>query len=268
MAKRPILHATDFSSASRRAFAKAIELAKGSRSELLVLHVLNPMIPMIGDRPIDPPTYTAATSLADLGAETAGAIDGPGQGRGRPGDRHPHGRLGGRDDHACCPIATRVDDRHRNAWPERHRARPAGKCRDTSREPGVVSGPDRARAVNDEFWGRAARRSRLTEGGDTHSEECKPAILQASADGRRLAPLTDSDKGGERDLLPAFVGAGLVYAGVTDRCGMAMLLAKLPYNRRGADGGTCAAPIGAGTCAAPVTQSGGTCAAPIDRSPR
>ena len=43
-------------------------------------------------------------------------------------------------------------------------------------------------------------------------------------------------------LLPAFVGAGLVYAGVTDRCGMAMLLGKLPYNRRGADGGTCAAP--------------------------
>jgi hypothetical protein len=69
-------------------------------------------------------------------------------------------------------------------------------------------------------------------------------------------------------LLPAFVGAGLVYAGVTDRCGMAMLLAKLPYNRRGADGGTCAAPIGAGTCAAPVAESGGTCAAPIDRSPR
>jgi nucleotide-binding universal stress UspA family protein len=58
MAKRPILHATDFSSASRPAFAKAIELAKGSKSELLVLHVLNPMVPMIGDRPIDPPTYT------------------------------------------------------------------------------------------------------------------------------------------------------------------------------------------------------------------
>jgi glyoxylase-like metal-dependent hydrolase (beta-lactamase superfamily II)/rhodanese-related sulfurtransferase len=69
-------------------------------------------------------------------------------------------------------------------------------------------------------------------------------------------------------VLPAFVGAGLVYAGVTDRCGMAMLLAKLPYNRRGADGGTCAAPIAAGTCTAPVTQGGGTCAAPIDRAPR
>ena len=56
-------------------------------------------------------------------------------------------------------------------------------------------------------------------------------------------------------LVPAFVGAGLVYAGVTDRCGMAMLLGKLPYNRRGAEGaGTCAASVGAGTCAAPVAD--------------
>jgi glyoxylase-like metal-dependent hydrolase (beta-lactamase superfamily II)/rhodanese-related sulfurtransferase len=71
-------------------------------------------------------------------------------------------------------------------------------------------------------------------------------------------------------LLPAFVGAGLVYAGITDRCGMAMLLAKLPYNRRGSDeaeAGTCAAPVG-GTCAAPVAQDGGSCAAPIDRPAR
>ena len=30
----------------------------------------------------------------------------------------------------------------------------------------------------------------------------------------------------------AFVGAGLVFAGVTDWCGMAMLLAKLPWNQR------------------------------------
>jgi len=64
-------------------------------------------------------------------------------------------------------------------------------------------------------------------------------------------------------LVPAFVGAGLVYAGITDRCGMAMVLGKLPYNRRGAAaGGTCAAPVGAGTCAAPVADAG-TCAAPV-----
>jgi hypothetical protein len=69
-------------------------------------------------------------------------------------------------------------------------------------------------------------------------------------------------------LLPAFVGAGLVYAGVTDRCGMAMLLATLPYNRGSADAGTCAAPIGTATCAAPIAESDGTCAAPIDRAAR
>jgi rhodanese-related sulfurtransferase len=35
-------------------------------------------------------------------------------------------------------------------------------------------------------------------------------------------------------LLSAFVGGGLVFAGVTDTCGMARLLAKLPYNQAGA----------------------------------
>jgi len=32
-------------------------------------------------------------------------------------------------------------------------------------------------------------------------------------------------------ILPAFVGGGLVFAGVTDTCAMGMLLARLPYNR-------------------------------------
>ena len=32
--------------------------------------------------------------------------------------------------------------------------------------------------------------------------------------------------------LAAFVGAGLTFAGLTDRCGMAMLLAKMPWNQR------------------------------------
>lgn len=31
--------------------------------------------------------------------------------------------------------------------------------------------------------------------------------------------------------ISAFVGAGLVFAGVTDTCGMAMLLSKMPWNR-------------------------------------
>jgi rhodanese-related sulfurtransferase len=32
-------------------------------------------------------------------------------------------------------------------------------------------------------------------------------------------------------LLPAFVGSGLVFAGITDFCAMGLLLARLPYNR-------------------------------------
>jgi rhodanese-related sulfurtransferase len=34
-------------------------------------------------------------------------------------------------------------------------------------------------------------------------------------------------------LVPAFVGAGLMHAGVTDSCAMGMLLAKMPWNRIG-----------------------------------
>jgi len=32
-------------------------------------------------------------------------------------------------------------------------------------------------------------------------------------------------------ILPAFVGCGLVFAGITNTCGMAMLLARMPWNR-------------------------------------
>ncbi|MFM1847157.1 MAG: hypothetical protein RL417_631 [Pseudomonadota bacterium] len=42
--------------------------------------------------------------------------------------------------------------------------------------------------------------------------------------------------------LCAFIGAGLVFSGVTDTCGMALMLAKMPWNTRGAgcSSGTCA----------------------------
>jgi len=36
--------------------------------------------------------------------------------------------------------------------------------------------------------------------------------------------------------LSAFVGAGLIFAGITDSCGMGMLLSKMPWNQ---GGGTC-----------------------------
>ncbi|WP_169974623.1 rhodanese-like domain-containing protein [Tautonia rosea] len=36
-------------------------------------------------------------------------------------------------------------------------------------------------------------------------------------------------------VIPGFVGAGLVFAGITDTCGMGMMLAKMPWNRVGCD---------------------------------
>jgi len=36
--------------------------------------------------------------------------------------------------------------------------------------------------------------------------------------------------------LPAFVGAGLMFSGITDTCGMGMLLARMPWNNRPLDG--------------------------------
>ena len=44
-------------------------------------------------------------------------------------------------------------------------------------------------------------------------------------------------------ILSAFVGAGLVFAGVTDTCGMGMLLARMPWNQqRVAEGDLLCAP--------------------------
>jgi rhodanese-related sulfurtransferase len=34
-------------------------------------------------------------------------------------------------------------------------------------------------------------------------------------------------------IIPAFVGGGLVFSGITDYCGMALVLGKMPWNRRG-----------------------------------
>ena len=39
--------------------------------------------------------------------------------------------------------------------------------------------------------------------------------------------------------LSAFIGAGLMFAGITDTCGMGMMLAKMPWNRCNTDSATC-----------------------------
>jgi len=39
--------------------------------------------------------------------------------------------------------------------------------------------------------------------------------------------------------LSGFVGAGLVFAGITDTCGMGMLIAPMPWNNRRTSGTCC-----------------------------
>jgi len=46
-------------------------------------------------------------------------------------------------------------------------------------------------------------------------------------------------------LLSAFVAAGLVFAGITDTCGMGMLLARMPWNQAKRENPTCCAVVGA-----------------------
>lgn len=40
--------------------------------------------------------------------------------------------------------------------------------------------------------------------------------------------------------LSGFIGAGLIFAGITDTCGMGMVLAKMPWNQCSASGASCA----------------------------
>ena len=54
---RLIMHPSDFSPASGAAFAKAVDLAKASGAELLVVHVLSTVVPMAGDGYVSPKLY-------------------------------------------------------------------------------------------------------------------------------------------------------------------------------------------------------------------
>jgi nucleotide-binding universal stress UspA family protein len=67
---RRILHPTDFSSASRPALERALGLARDSRAELIILHVMAPIIPVVGEGYIPPQTYEAIDTAARKSAQT------------------------------------------------------------------------------------------------------------------------------------------------------------------------------------------------------
>jgi nucleotide-binding universal stress UspA family protein len=57
MKVRRILHPSDFSPASRAAFARAVADARAGRAELLIVHVLPAVTPLVGDGYLSPKTY-------------------------------------------------------------------------------------------------------------------------------------------------------------------------------------------------------------------
>lgn len=65
-----ILHPTDFSRASRPAFDRAVALAKQDRAELLLVHVMVPPAPFVGDGYVSPKTYEDLEAAARRSAES------------------------------------------------------------------------------------------------------------------------------------------------------------------------------------------------------
>ena len=54
---RRILHATDFSPASRLAFTRAVEMARANRAELLLVHVMSPIVVPVGEGYVSADVY-------------------------------------------------------------------------------------------------------------------------------------------------------------------------------------------------------------------
>jgi len=59
-----ILHPSDFSRASGAAFAKAVDLAKTNRAQLIVFHAFTSVIPMVGDGYVSPKVFHEVESAA------------------------------------------------------------------------------------------------------------------------------------------------------------------------------------------------------------
>ena len=67
---RRILHPSDFSRASGAAFAKAVDMAKTNRAELVVMHVLAPVVPLVAaDGYVAPEVYENIERTAKVQAK-------------------------------------------------------------------------------------------------------------------------------------------------------------------------------------------------------
>jgi len=66
---RRIVHASDFSRASGKAFTTAVEMARTNRAPLTVVHVMTPMVPVAGEGYVLPETYEQIERSARKAAE-------------------------------------------------------------------------------------------------------------------------------------------------------------------------------------------------------
>jgi nucleotide-binding universal stress UspA family protein len=67
---RGVLHPTDFSKASTAAFTRSLAEARDNRSELVLVHVLSPVIPMAaGEPPLRPSVYQRMNESARAWAQ-------------------------------------------------------------------------------------------------------------------------------------------------------------------------------------------------------
>jgi rhodanese-related sulfurtransferase len=57
-------------------------------------------------------------------------------------------------------------------------------------------------------------------------------------------------------VIPLLMGAGLLFAGLSGTCGLALLLARMPWNKTGGRDGTPATGKGGGSCCAPAANTG------------
>ncbi|MCE9507286.1 MAG: rhodanese-like domain-containing protein [Alphaproteobacteria bacterium] len=137
----------------------------------------------------------------------------------------------------------------------------------------LCRGGTRARAAAEKFIAAGYPNVHVIEGGIVACEGCGVEVSSAqagAATGTKIISLERQVRIAAGALVvvgsilgyflsPAFyllsllVGAGLVYAGITDRCGMALVLTKAPWNKAAA----------AGACsiiAAPGPKSPGGCA--------
>src|SRR5262245_47906903 len=64
-----VLHPTNFSSASGRAFSRAIAEAKARKTTLLILHVLAPIVPVVGEGYVSPAAYEEMSAASQAWAQ-------------------------------------------------------------------------------------------------------------------------------------------------------------------------------------------------------